>query len=83
MPEFVSVTYTETLTKTCIVRPLVNMLQMLSLYIYTLIIEHKSCNVLSILNKLTLQKTIQNFVKTNAVLDKKVKHNNNKTKDQA
>ena len=43
---------------------------MLGLY---LIIGHKSCNMLSILNKLTLQKKSQN-VKTNYVfLNKKVK----------
>ena len=29
-------------------------LKMLGLYLYTLIIDHKSCNMLSILNKLTL-----------------------------
>jgi len=32
---------------------------MLLLYLYTLIICHKSCNMLSILNKLTLQKEVQ------------------------
>jgi len=32
---------------------------MLGLYLYTLIIDHKSCNMLSILNKLTLQKELQ------------------------
>jgi len=35
---------------------------MLGLYLYTLIIAHKSCNVLSILNKLTLQNELQNCV---------------------
>jgi len=40
---------------------------MLGLYLYTYVIGHKSCNMLSILNKLTLQKTLQNFV-TNIVL---------------
>jgi len=40
-------------------------LMMLSLYLYTLIIGHKSCNMLSILHKLTLQKKLQNFVTNN------------------
>jgi len=35
-------------------------LKMLGLYLYTLVIGHKSCNRLSILNKLTLQKELQN-----------------------
>jgi len=35
-------------------------LKMLYLYLYTLIISHKSCNILSILNKLTLQKMYTN-----------------------
>ena len=50
---------------------------MLGLYLYTLIIGHKYCNMLStvhcILNKLTLQKKLQNFVKKLCVLDKKIK----------
>jgi len=46
---------------------------MLSLYHYTLIIGHKSSNVLSILNKLILYKELQTFVITNVFLDKKVK----------
>ena len=38
-------------------------LKMLGLYLYiTLLIGHKFCNMLSILNKLTLQKELQNFV---------------------
>ena len=44
----------------------------LYLYTYTLIIGHKSCTMLRILNKLTLQ----NFVANNAFMDKQVKHNN-------
>ena len=36
-----------------------NILKMLGLYLYTLIIGHKSCNMLSILNKLPLQKELQ------------------------
>jgi len=52
---------------------------MLRLYLCTIIIGHKSCNMLSILNKLTLQKELQNFVTNNVFLDKKLKHNN-KTK---
>jgi len=46
---------------------------MLGLYLYSLIIEHKSCNVLSILNKLTLQKKLKQIVTNNAVSDKNVK----------
>jgi len=41
------------------------------LYLYTLIIGHKSSNLLSILNKLPLQKELQIFVTNNVVLDKK------------
>ena len=48
-------------------------LKMLGLYLYSLIIEHKSCNVLSILNKLTLQKKLKQIVTNNAVSDKNVK----------
>jgi len=36
------------------------------------IIGHKSCNMLSILNKLTLQNKLQNLSTNNVVLDKKV-----------
>ena len=42
-------------------------LKMLGLYLYILIICHKSCNMLRILNKLTLQNELHNFV-TNNVL---------------
>ena len=46
---------------------------MLGLYLYTLTTGHKSCNILSILNKLTLKKefVLQNFVTNNVFLDKK------------
>jgi len=37
-------------------------LKMLGLYLYTLIISHKLCKMLSILNKLRLQKDLQNIV---------------------
>ena len=37
-------------------------LQMLGLYLFTLIKGHKYCNMLSILNELTLVKELQNFV---------------------
>jgi len=47
--------------------------KMLGLYLYTLIMGHNSCKMLSILNKLTLQKELQNFVTNNVFLDKKVK----------
>jgi len=46
-------------------------LKMLGQYLYTLIIGHKSCNILSILNKLTVQKELQNYVTNNVFLDKK------------
>ena len=45
---------------------------MLGLYLHTLIIIHKSCKMLSILNKLNLQKNLQTTV-TNNVFMKKVK----------
>jgi len=48
-------------------------LKMLGLYLYTLIISHKSCNMLGILNKLTLYKELPTFVTNNVFLDKKVK----------
>ena len=44
---------------------------MLGLYLYTLIIGHNSVNMLSILNKLTLKKELQNFVTNKVFLDKK------------
>ena len=46
-------------------------LKMLGLYLYTLIISHKSCKMLSILKKVTLQKDLQNFVTNNVFMDKK------------
>jgi len=46
---------------------------MLGLYLYNLFIGHESCNVLSILNKLKLQKKLQNVMTNNVFLDKKVK----------
>jgi len=46
---------------------------MLVRYHYTLIIGHKSCNMLSILNKLTLEKELHTFVTTNVFLTKKRK----------
>ena len=48
-------------------------LKMLGLYLYTLIIGHKSSNMLRILNKLTLYKELQTLVTNNVFLDKKVK----------
>ena len=39
-----------------------------SVSLYTLIIGHKSCNMLSILNKLTMQKEMQNLVTNNVFL---------------
>jgi len=52
---------------------------MLGLYLYILIIGHNSCKMLNILNKLTYFKELQTFVTNNVFLDKKLKHNNNKT----
>jgi len=46
---------------------------MLGLYLYTLIISHKSCKLLNILNKLTLQKDLQNSVINYVFMDKKGK----------
>jgi len=46
-------------------------LKMLGLYLYTLIIGHKSVNMLSILNKLTLKKQLHNFVTNKVFWDKK------------
>ena len=46
---------------------------MLGRYLYTLIIGHKSCNMLSMLNKLTLKKELQTLVTNNVFLDKKSK----------
>ena len=48
-------------------------LKMLGLYLFTFIIGQKSCNMLSILNKLTFQKELQNFVTNNVLLGEKVK----------
>ena len=44
---------------------------MLGLYLYTLRIGHKSGNMLSILNKLKMQKELQTFVTNNVFLTKK------------
>jgi len=41
------------------------------LYLFTLIIGHKSSDMLSILKKLTLQKKLQNSVTNNVFWDKK------------
>jgi len=46
-------------------------LKMLGLYLYTFIFSHKSCKMLSILNKVTLQKDLQNIVTNNVFMDKK------------
>jgi len=48
-----------------------------SLYPY---IRSQILQMLSILNKLTLKKDLQKFVTNKVLLDKKLKHNNNKTK---
>jgi len=57
-------------------------LKMLGLYLYNLIISHKSCKMLSILNKLILPKDLQNIVTNSVFKDKILKHKNNKTKNQ-
>jgi len=57
-------------------------LKMLGLYLYTRITSQKSDKILSILNKLTLQKDLQNLVTNNVFMDKKLKHNNNKNENQ-
>ena len=58
---------------------------MLSLYLYILIISHRSCNMLDILNTLTLNKDLQTCVINNVLMDKsknttttkqKIKHKN-------
>jgi len=55
---------------------------MIVLYRYTLKLGQKACDTLSILKKLALQKKLQMFVTHNVFLDKKLKHNNNKTNNQ-
>ena len=55
---------------------------MLGLYLNTLIIGHKLCNMLSILNELTLQKGLQKFV-TNNVFWTKSKTTITTTKQKA
>jgi len=55
--------------------------KMLGLYLYTLIIGHKSCNRLSILNKLTFQEKLQN-VRTNNVFRQKSKNTTTSTKQK-
>ena len=55
----------------------VNHLKMPSLYGDAVIICHKVCSMLSILNELTLRKELERFM-TNNVLDKKVEKQYNK-----
>ena len=61
------------------VNPYTVSLKMLGLYLYTRIIGHTSCNMLSILNKLKLQKELQIFLTNNVFLDKS---RNRTTKNQ-
>jgi len=49
-------------------------LKMLGRYLYTLIIGHKSCNMLSMLNKLILKKRIANFGDKYCVFGQKSKN---------
>jgi len=63
-------------------------LKMLGLYLYTLIIGHKSCNMKGILNKITLQKKLQHFVTNYVFWDEKksttkTKYANKKTHARA
>jgi len=51
-------------------------LKTLGLYLYTLIISHNFCKLLSILNNLTLQEDLQNCVTNSVFMDK----NKNTTK---
>ena len=44
-----------------------NVWKMQGMYLYTLMIGHKSCNMLSILNALTLQKKLQNCMTSNVL----------------
>ena len=55
---------------------------MLGLYLNTLIIGHTSCNRSILLNKLTLQKKLQNFVKHNVFCDKTIKNTTTTTKQK-
>ena len=48
--------------------------KMLRLYLYALIIGHKSCNVLRILKTLTLQNKLQNFMTNNVFWTNKIKN---------
>ena len=68
-PKSIGIIYWFRQTKTLIIVSL--SLKMLGLYLYTLKLGHNSCNMLSILNKLTLQKEMQNSVTNNLFLDKK------------
>ena len=63
---------------TSMLKTIQSFLKMLGLYLYTLIIGHKSCNMLSILNKLTLQEELQNILTKNVFLDNKVKSTKHK-----
>jgi len=56
------------------------LLKMLGLYLYTLIISHKSCNLLSILNKLTVQKKCKSLWHIMCFRTKNKQKHNNKTK---
>jgi len=55
---------------------------MQDLYLYTLMISHKSCNMLGILNKLKLQKNLQKIVRNNVFWDKKSKTQQQQNKNQ-
>ena len=46
-------------------------LKMLGLYLYTLILSHKSCKMLKMLNKLTMQMDLHYVVTNNVFIDKK------------
>ena len=48
-------------------------LKLLGLYLYSYIISHKTCKMLSIVNKLTLQKDLQNIVTNKVFFGQKLK----------
>ena len=52
-------------SRQCFICRAKRLLKMLGLYLYTLIISHKSSNMLRILNKLALYKELQTFVTNN------------------
>jgi len=58
------------------------MLKMLGLYLYTLIIGHKSCSRWSKLNKLLLQKELQSVVKKYVLFGQNIKTQQQQSKNE-